>query len=772
MLFLGTEKYPDVSEYGNYIRSNGGHLNAYTAGDYTNFHFDVRHAALAGALDRFAQFFIAPKFNPEFVAREVNAVHNEAMRHVQNDFRRRLNVARELYDPSSGESRFSTGTKETLAKADASAVRAFYESHYSAERMALALAGTASLEEMERWVREDFSAVPRRNLPPVRYEAKFLPPKDALRLALVEPIKEVRTLSLEFVIPDVRAHFASKPGELLDAMLGDERPGGLVERLKRESLADAVNVDVWERTPAYGSLFLNVSLTPKGLEQYPRVMQEVLAYAQHLRDAPFPAGIYADHARIAALKETYSDRGEGMDLATKLANNALFYPLDVAERATDAWGAPDEAAYRRLLAAIRPDNMLAIVQAKGVETNRKERIYGTAYSYREEAGPAYAALAQPPKVAFGLPPSNAYMPSRVALSPERPLPLVAEPGLRLFYAQDVEFQRPSTTLVLRFVPARDVAGIESAAMLKLYELALRDDLMPLVQAAQDAGTEAHVEADLEGVKATVSGFGDSPARVAQDIAARLRTFATPPERYASLKDLRLRTLRSYGETEAYQLARDRRDAMSREFQYLPGELLATTERATWDDLRAFRERFFATGEVQVLAHGHMAPDDAIAVSRAIAKSIGASPAPAASLLRRRHLAMEPKEHVLDVGEIAGVNSAFVTDFILPDDKPETRAASIVLANFIGEPFYSELRTRQQLGYIVGSGAGTSQRQRFFSFLVQSSGYGPDELRKRADTFIATLPQKLAATTDEQWATLVAGARSTLSEKPKSISAKA
>ncbi len=60
MLFLGTEKYPDVSDYGNYLRSNGGYNNAYTAGDHTNFHFEIRHEAFEGALDRLSQFFIAP----------------------------------------------------------------------------------------------------------------------------------------------------------------------------------------------------------------------------------------------------------------------------------------------------------------------------------------------------------------------------------------------------------------------------------------------------------------------------------------------------------------------------------------------------------------------------------------------------------------------------------------------------------------------------------------------------------------------------------------
>ena len=47
MLFLGTEKYPEVTEYSNFIKSNGGNNNAYTSSDHTNYQFDVRHAAFA-----------------------------------------------------------------------------------------------------------------------------------------------------------------------------------------------------------------------------------------------------------------------------------------------------------------------------------------------------------------------------------------------------------------------------------------------------------------------------------------------------------------------------------------------------------------------------------------------------------------------------------------------------------------------------------------------------------------------------------------------------
>ena len=77
MLSLGTKKYPEEGEFGRYLKSRGGYFNAFTAGNHTNYHFQIHHDAMEGALDRFSQFFISPLFSPEFSQREKQAVHNE-----------------------------------------------------------------------------------------------------------------------------------------------------------------------------------------------------------------------------------------------------------------------------------------------------------------------------------------------------------------------------------------------------------------------------------------------------------------------------------------------------------------------------------------------------------------------------------------------------------------------------------------------------------------------------------------------------------------------
>uniref|UniRef100_A0A1B0G8M2 Peptidase M16 N-terminal domain-containing protein n=1 Tax=Glossina morsitans morsitans TaxID=37546 RepID=A0A1B0G8M2_GLOMM len=81
MHFLGTEKYP----HENYLSQSGGSSNASTYPLMTKYHFCVAPDKLEGALDRFAQFFIAPLFTPSATEREINAVNSEHQKKLSND---------------------------------------------------------------------------------------------------------------------------------------------------------------------------------------------------------------------------------------------------------------------------------------------------------------------------------------------------------------------------------------------------------------------------------------------------------------------------------------------------------------------------------------------------------------------------------------------------------------------------------------------------------------------------------------------------------------
>ena len=148
-----------MDEYSTYLKTFGGYSNAYTAPDHTNYQFQVLPDGFEGALDRFAQFFISPLFTEEYTAREVNAVNSEHQKNIMSDYWRQRNVANQFLKEEHPLKKFSTGSLETLGDITRDELLEFYNQHYSANRMGLALLSTHSLDQMETWTRQYFSNI-------------------------------------------------------------------------------------------------------------------------------------------------------------------------------------------------------------------------------------------------------------------------------------------------------------------------------------------------------------------------------------------------------------------------------------------------------------------------------------------------------------------------------------------------------------------------------------------------------------------------------------
>lgn len=773
MLFLGTEKFPDVAGYTNYLQTNGGYANAYTSGDHTNYQFEIRSEALEGALDRFAQFFIAPLFTPEFTEREANAVNSENQKNLENDDWREYQLRNSLYRAGHPANHFSTGNHETLRGTTRDELLAFYRQHYSANQMWLAVAGTAGLDQLEQWVRTYFSPVENRRLEAIHFPPDYLVPKPALRLVFREPVKDLRQLTLEFPLPDTRRLWESKPQALVSFILGNEGEGSLLSRLKAEGLATGLGAATEDPTSDYSSFNVSVALTPEGLKKYERVLQLFFATVADLRRSGYPSYLFRERQRMAQLDETYQDKGEGAQRAVFLANHIREYPFEFGEREPYLWLKEDPAAYAMILAHLRPDNMLAMLTAKGLPTDATEPYYGTRYSYREQTGAEYAALLQAAPVAgIHLPAANPFVPERASVLPEEPVRLLDEPGLSLYYSKDAEFLRPMVAQLYRVRLPRNMGNLENAVLLRFYEACVNEALNETAYTASVAGLDFNLSAGLEGVVITLGGYDESAGRLLDRVAGSLVEFELSDERFAAIKDRILREMANFTRADAWQILRESRNAAMREFYFRPDEQLPVAQKIDLNGVREFARRLYAHGKIEALIHGNVAARAAIAAARKLADTLQVAPVPDAELLRRRLLAMTPGESIRSVEQLAVNNSAYRSEFLLGDDAPETRAATQVLSNFIDEPFYSELRTRQQLGYIVAGGAGSEEHTNYTYFIIQSGEHPADELAARATAFVEQLPAMLTALPDEAWQTILGGARAQLEEKDKTIADRA
>jgi insulysin len=76
---------------------------------------------------------------------------------------------------------------------------------------------------------------------------------------------------------------------------------------------------------------------------------------------------------------------------------------------------------------------------------------------------------------------------------------------------------------------------------------------------------------------------------------------------------------------------------------------------------------------------------------------------------------------------------------------QNQAALNILAKSLEEPFFSELRTKQQTGYVVSSWSDEIERRLFAFFLTQSSSHDPRDLIARFELFFESSLTHLEAT---------------------------
>ncbi|KAL5961613.1 Nardilysin, partial [Taenia solium] len=146
MVFMGSEKYPRENDFDDYVEHRGGSSNACTDGDYTLFFFDIQRVHFEEALDKFANFFIAPLLSQDCVDRELEAIHSEFELCKADDSCRLDHLLTSFSKGDSPYHTFGVGNRTSLRDKPSAAgtnvyelLRKFQLRYYNASLMTLAV---------------------------------------------------------------------------------------------------------------------------------------------------------------------------------------------------------------------------------------------------------------------------------------------------------------------------------------------------------------------------------------------------------------------------------------------------------------------------------------------------------------------------------------------------------------------------------------------------------------------------------------------------------
>ncbi|CAI5718994.1 unnamed protein product [Hyaloperonospora brassicae] len=816
MLFLGTHKYPNENSYKRFLSAHSGRSNASTSQTSTNFYFDVLSEHLYEGLDRFAQFFIAPLFTSSATEREIHAVNSENAKNLQNDHRRLYQLQKSLSNPLHPFHKFGTGNIETLGtipRAQGVDVRAalleFHATYYSASIMKLVICGKESIATLKIWAEELFSDI--QNSGRARPTFGDVVPFDETRLARVvqvAPVKDLRVIDVSWPLPSLHWDFRTKPTRILSHLIGHEGPGSILSYLKTQKWANGLSAGLFRDHEDWALFSVKIEATDAGIKHVNDVVEAVFQYIQTLQqEAPFAPWIFQETQNLALQNFRFKSKENPITYTSRLANVMHRYPAKYILSGSYVLYECDGKKVQQILDLLTAHRMRLTVVSKTFEGKTKsvEKWYQTCYSESALDAELLQRWASPAlNTALKLPHRNEFICSDFSIvTPARkvsalmgkqdtgaspPMLLQQDEQCRLWYKPDILFRKPKLMLHFLLYSSSLSTSPYHAVLTSLFVRYLKDKLTEVSYDAELAGMEYEIGFNSRSLELHVGGYSHKLPSLLCKVFQQMLEMTKADYEYESavFERVKDRTKRMYENCfleEPYQHAVHVCSQLLETSRWSVEDKIRAIGHLSLSDLAAHSRLIFQQVFVEGFFYGNLQQSAAPPLMQKVLQhfgfvnkeyvSGGSFPLLRSQTTKPRIVRLEDAtEYVFQRREWnkANLNSAICTLYQL---ECETEASNMALrarlelfAHIFKEPCFNQLRTQEQLGYLVFSGIMHMEGVVYFRVLIQSDVASPQLLDQRIELFVARFRSVIAEMPADVWVKQVNAVAKALLEKPK------
>ncbi|MDW6001461.1 insulinase family protein [Vibrio mangrovi] len=759
MLFLGTEKYPNSGEFQNFINQHGGSHNAWTGTEHSCFFFDITASAYEKALDRFAQFFTAPLFNEESLDKERQAIESEYKLKLNDDVRRLYQVHKETIHPQHPFAKFSVGNLQTLSDRNQASIREeivrFHREHYSADLMTLAVIAPESLDIQEQWIVERFSAVVNQQRYGKKIREPFVTRENTGLLIEAEPLKDIRKLFLAFPLPGMDVYYQQKPLSYFAHLLGYEGKNSLTLALKDKGWITSLSAGGGASGSNYREFTISMLLTEAGLEHVDEVILAIFSYIRQIREHGLQPWRYDEKKAVLEAAFRYQETARPLDTVSHLVMNMQHYREEDTIYGDYMMQSYDEALLREILDQFVPENLRATLLAQGRDYNQTANWYYTPYSVTSftESQLAFFGQAQS-ELSMDLPEPNPFIchelqPKPIDSTNDKPQIIQESDGFRLWHMQDQEFLVPKGVIYVAIDSPYAVQNPRNIVMTRLCVEIFLDSLAKETYPAEIAGMGYNMYTHQGGVTLSISGFSQKQPELLKLILDRFEQREFSEHRFLSVKTQLERSWRN--------AAKDR--PISQLFNAMTGllqpnnppydSLLEALQTIQVQELAPFVDQMLSQLHVEMFIYGDWRKSDALQIGQELIQALHVQDQRYEESLRP--LVMLGKQGTFRREVYCDQDdSAVVLYYQCTDISPRSVALYSLANHLMSATFFHEIRTKQQLGYMVGTGNLPLNRHPGIVMYVQSPHAAPVDLMASIDEYLNAFYMVLLELNEYQW----------------------
>ncbi|GLV31928.1 Insulin degrading metalloproteinase [Carabus blaptoides fortunei] len=788
MLFLGTEKYPKENDYSKFLSEHGGCSNAATYPDHTTYYFDIVPDHLKNVLDRFAQFFLHPRFTESATERELNAVNSEHDKNISSDMWRLDQLDKHTSDPKHPYYKFGTGNKQTLdtiPKQEGYNVRdellKFHETWYSSNIMALAVLGKESLDELEEMIVSLFSEVQNKNVTAPSWPEHPFGEEQKRICAYVVPIKDVRNLNIMFPTPDLHEYYKSSPCSYISHLVGHEGAGSLLSALKAKGWSSSLVGGNRSAPRGFGFFGISMDLTEEGMNHIDDIITLVFQCFNMLRKMGPQKWIYEEHRDICNMHFRFKDKESPSQYISTVVQSIHDYPLEEVLSGPYILSEYRPDIVEQLLEDFNPDNMrLAVIAKKYAgQTDQIEPWYGTEFKVEKISE---NKLANWKNAGFcdelKLPERNEFIPTNFDILPldkditQHPSIIQDTALFRVWFKQDDEFLLPKTNITFDFVSPLAYLDPMNCNLTHMFVQLFRDSLNEYAYAAEIAGMRWELTNTKYGLILGVGGYSSKQHVLLDKIMDKLTNFKIDPKRFEILKENYVRTLKNFAAEQPYQHAVYYLAVLLTEHSWTKQELLEATEQLTLERLEGFIPLMLSKMHIESLVHGNANKEKALElmniVESRLTSTFSMQPLLPRQLLLNRELKLDNGcNYLYEVENNVHRSSCVELYYQCGVQCKESNMLLELFTQIIHEPCFDILRTKEQLGYIVFSGIRRSNGVQGLRVIVQSDKH-PRHVDQRVEEFLRKMYEYVVAMSDEEFTRHKDALAARRLEKPKRL----
>ena len=752
LLFLGTEKYPEENDFSHFLDEHNGKHNAYTSSDRTVYGFCVNNSGFSETLDRFANFFINPLFSQSSVDREKNAIHQEFCKDVLIDEWRIQYVKKEIADISHPFHRFCIGNLESLNDVSQDEVAKWYQRHYSSDKMHLVVYSCKDIDSLEKEVVDIFSAVKSRECETCNFPEKVFPEESCGKIVAITPLHSAQTLDLCWELPskfgsDLLVH----PDRLVSYVLGHEGSTSLFYQLKREGLVESICTGNSTMGHDQCSFAISIKLTDEGVRNYEKVILRCFEALASIRQSCIPHYIYDEIVAIKSLNYRFQSQQDVFEFVMNQATLLVDEPLDTFPKLSTLPSVYDRENLEEFLGCLTPYNCqytLISSNPPNICTTKREHWMGVEYDLVPIKSSLLCEYARAnPHPNISIPKPNNFLPKIEKPSEEKkpqndwPLPQIIEdnPFGRLYSCEDKRFLVP--TIFWSFLiktPLIDPSNSKCFALSDLFSLLVKEKINPTAYEAKLCNLDFTLSTTQLGLELTVKGYGDKALELLRAVVDTMKNVKPTQEDLDLLSPKLCRYYMSQVEGYPLNIGKETLNSIIYKNYSGPLERSSALKSVTLKELQVFCSKALDRLYIQGMLYGNSDTSDVWKTLEGLGY----------------------KKPFLDQGKIKKEVATFKGNYslLVENNSPgnvliltidcgdfdfKRYAALAVLSKGLKDPFFTELRTRQQTAYIVKSWSQEAVRHQYSFFAVQSCSHGVSDLLKRFDDFLSSSLEKLS-----------------------------